>query len=142
MVRESFWINEIKRERDGPMPENIINFLNSKDTLYDDFRISKKLIFLGLLLFFTIIEIIFFIFDVNFLGKTITVLDLVIAILFSLLGIINFIVGCVKDAVQIHYIHYGIISLLLSCYLFYLATRLALFPLNEWFGFFGVGFFY
>ncbi len=120
------------------MPENIINFLNSKDMVYDDFRIGKKLIFLLFLFFFTVLETIFFIFDIKFLGKTVTIFDLVVIGLFSFVGIINFIIACVKDPIQIHYLYYGIIFLLLSCYFFYLATRLALCVLSEWFGFFGV----
>lgn len=120
------------------MPENIINFLNSKDMVYDDFRIGKKLIFLLFFFVFTVLETIFFVFDIKFLGKTVTILDLVVVGLFSLIEIINFIIGCVKDPVQIHYLYYGIIFLLLSCYFFYLATRLAVCVLSEWFGFLGI----
>lgn len=121
------------------MSKNVINFLDSKDNLYDDFRVSKKLIMLCLLLFFCALEIIFFIFDIKFMGKIVTILDLVFAIFFAVCGIVNFIIGCVSDRVQIHYVHYGVIFLLLSCYMFYIAIRIALFPLNEFFGFLGMG---
>lgn len=121
------------------MPENIINFLNSKDNLYDDFRVNKKLIMLFLLMFFCASEIIFYIFDINFFGKTATLLDLIFAIFFAVCGVVNFIIGCFLDRVQIHYVHYGIIFLLLSCYMFYIATRIALFPLSEFFGLLGMG---
>ena len=122
------------------MPENVSNFLNSKDSLYEDHRIRYKLIFLAFILFFAVIEGILYFTGTRFLAKDITLLDFIMAAVFSLLAVINLIAACFKDAARAHYIYFGNNLLLLSCYLFYLSARCALFLFGDIAGLAGIAF--
>lgn len=111
------------------IPDNILNFLNSKDCLYDDFRKSTKFLVLLLILITPVFDIIFYFTDVQFFGKTSTLFDLIIAVITASACIINFITGCIANKLQYHYVYYGVNYLLISCYLFFISTRIMLYPL-------------
>ncbi len=121
------------------LPENIKNFINSKDTVTEKNSVINRLIFLCLLLICCCLEILFYCFNINFMGKTTKLFDLIFAVIIGALGLANFVISLFVKNERFHYMYYGNIFLLVSVFMFYIATRIALFPLHELYGLLGIG---
>lgn len=112
--------------------KNIKNFLKSKDFIRETYGIGTKIRYVVFLAILTVVDILFYSFDVHFLEKETTLIDLIMACVFLAIGLCNLLVGALLNNYKYFYLHYGIIALDISCYCYYWAFRTALCFLPAW----------
>ncbi len=114
------------------VPENIDNFIRSRDTIY--FNIKTKLLFFIGIIVLCGLQIGF---DIYITGDTVDLVDLVVALCHITLSLIFFILSFILRNEGCKYVIYGGGLIIIAHYLSYFIFRYFLYPFNAFWGFGG-----
>ncbi len=119
------------------LPQNIKNFLDLKDDIRYKFFNNLGAFFI--LLIFGGSDIIWYVFKLDWLNHTSSILDVCMGSALCLFALIYFIWSCFVKKQSDIYLSLGLIYIIWSCHLFYISVRAALFPVSEYYGLIGIG---
>ncbi len=117
--------------------ENIRNFLELKDDI--TYKVFNNFGFLIILLIFGGADIIWYVFKLDWINHTSTILDVCMGSALCISAVIYFIWSLFVKSQSNIYLSLGLIYIIWSCHLFYISARAALFPVSEYYGLIGVG---
>lgn len=118
------------------LTNNVQNFINSKDTIYYNL-LTNCLVYFFQFIFFAM-ELLFYIFKVKYLFISYSTFGFIFAILILCLSLINILLRCIFPKDKIQHLFYGCNILLVGLCLIFIATRIVLFSISQWFSLIGI----